>query len=61
MIITWQPGRPPACDEHGQLADEPLPGADGAIVMLEHLRDVHGKNVDGALAKLAGHDGTSHP
>jgi hypothetical protein len=54
VVITWRADEPPACDEHGALADAPLPGPDAAVVMLEHLRDVHGKNVAAALAKLAG-------
>jgi hypothetical protein len=52
VVITWRADRPPACAVHGPLADRPLPGAGAAVVMLEHLRDAHGKQVDGALARL---------
>jgi len=53
-VITWRADRPPVCGVHGPLTDAPLPGAGAAVVMLEHLRDAHGKTVDGALAKLTG-------
>lgn len=52
MVITWRADRPPACDDHGRLADRPLPALDAAVVMLVHLRDVHGKNVGKTLESL---------
>jgi hypothetical protein len=52
MVITWRANRPPACDGHGSLAEAPLPYLDAATLMLEHLRDYHGKNVGKALDQL---------
>lgn len=52
MVITWRGNRPPACDQHGRLADAPLPYLDVATLMLEHLRDCHGKNVTLALEQM---------
>jgi hypothetical protein len=52
VVITWRADRPPSCAEHGPLAARPLPGPGAAVVLLEHLRDDHGKNVALALAKL---------
>ena len=52
MVITWRADRPPACDRHGRLAEAPLPYLDVATLMLEHLRDYHGKNVTRALDQL---------
>ena len=52
MVITWRGDRPPACDTHGPLAGRRLPYLDAATLMLEHLRDYHGKNVTLALGQL---------
>lgn len=53
MVITWRADRPPECGTHGPLAEYPLPPLDAATLMLEHLRDYHGKNVALALEQLA--------
>jgi hypothetical protein len=52
MLVTWQPGKPVSCDEHGQISDSPPGKFEGAILMLEHLQDAHGQNVAAALAKV---------
>ena len=49
MIVSWRPGRPVACAEHGRLTDRPLPDADAAVVLLDHLASVHGADVARAL------------
>ena len=43
-LVSWEPGTPPSCREHGNLTPGPLPKAAGQLLMMEHLRDEHGKD-----------------
>lgn len=52
MFTKWTPDAPPECAEHGPLAERPLPRLPAAILMLTHLRDVHGQDTGEALTVM---------
>jgi hypothetical protein len=56
MLVEFTPGKPVICSEHGVLAPPAAGGTwervGGGIIALLHLRDAHGKDVDGAIRKV---------
>jgi hypothetical protein len=61
MLISWSKADGVVrCKEHGVLPGNP----DGALakgtIMFEHLRDAHGYDMTGALAKLRAHCSPDH-
>jgi hypothetical protein len=52
VILRQEPGGPAWCPEHGELPGRLITGPEARILLLEHLRDVHGEDHGELIMKL---------